>query len=220
MSIIISVILMKLKKLNNRLRTAFISFSVFLLYCLTAFLILMPKTASAENTLSDIPYSSKIENFCLLMSCEELNRYCGIIFDFEENHATAILFSSKTAAEEYGLEYKRKIEYDKFAEINIIGRLGGIVIQTQNCYNEHNSLWEIDTRSRIFGSAAIELGNDPELRSAIAYSFFRTLFTANLSNEDLKYIISLCRTDISYVDFCRSYDDIRKIGKSINIVTE
>ncbi len=181
---------------------------------------MLPQAHPTDNTVSDVPYRAKTEDFCLLLACDELSEYCGIIFDFEKFHATAILFDSREQAKSYGLDYKKSVEFDKKAKIDIIGRLGGIVIEKENGYNGYNNLWELSNRTRIFGSKAIELCKDDELRAIIECSFLRTLFSTDLTESDFKYILSLCSTDISYADFCRSFDDIRRIGDSITVVME
>lgn len=220
MPIIISVNDMKNKKLKRKLGIVFVTLSTFLIYCLTAFLVLIPAVEPSDKAVSDVEYSAKTENFCLLLASDELSQYCGIIFDFEESRATAVLFSSREQAYSYGLDYKRTVEYDKKAEIDIIGRLGGIVIDKENGYNEYNTFWELSNQSRIFGSRAIELSKEPELRAIIAHSLLTTILSSNLNKKDFEFILSLCETDISYADFHNTKDDILRIGNSIIIVME
>ena len=220
MAIILQVKRMKNKKLKKQLHIAFVTLSVFLIYCLTAFCILFPAAKPTDKVVSDVPYTSKTRDFCLLLASDELSQYCGIIFDFQESRATAVLFSTRDEAKNYGLDYKRTLEYDKKAEIDIIGRLGGIVIDEQSGYNEYSSFWELGSRSRIFGSQAIELSKEPELRAIIAHSLLTSLLKSDLNKSDFEFILSLCDTDISYADFCRAKDDISRIGDSIIIVME
>ena len=208
------------RRTKKNLIAVFSAFCCFTVYCLTAFLLLSRSVAKTDTPLENVPYKEVPEDFSLLLKCDELEQYCGLIFDIESNHLTAVLFDSLHDATSYGIKYDRTVNYGKEAEINIIGWLGGIVFLAQNGYNgEKDFLWEFRDGTRIFGSKAISLAENDQYRAVIAHAVFSAFFKRDLDKQDFNYILSLCDTDISYVDFCNYSEFLRQLGDNITIMT-
>ena len=210
-----------MKRKNKRnLIAVFSAFCCFTIYCLTAFLLLSQDIAKTDTPLENIPYEEKPADFTLLLNCDELEQYCGLIFDIENNHLTAVLFNSYNEAAGYGIDYDRTVNYKKESEINLIGWLGGIVFLAQNGYNgEKDFLWEFRDGTRIFGDKAVSLAKNEQYRSVIAHAVLSELFKRETDKQDFNYILSLCDTDISYVDFCNYSKYLGRIGDNITVMT-
>lgn len=217
---IIGVIFLKKKTVKN-LSAYFVAICSFLIYCFASLLILSGNAEKTDTTLENVPYKKAPDDVTVLLECEELSQYCGLIFDFEDNHLTAVLFDNKSSALLYGIEYKKIIKYQKISEMDLIGWLGGIVFSVKNGYNEEKDfMWEFRSGTRIFGSQALSLAENKNCRSIIAHAILSDLLTRDLKKQDFNYLLSLCQTNISYIDFCEYKDFIAKIGKNITIVTE
>ena len=159
------------------------------------------------------------EDFSVLLCCDELSHYAALYAEPAENRLSLTLFSDRSTAENFGFRYDRTVEYDKKTKINLIGRLGGIVIGENICYNDDNCEHEND-KQRVFGAAAIELScESPEKRAAIAHELLFSLLESSLSGEDFSYFLSLVETDISYSDCYRSYGVLQRLKYSITVQT-
>ena len=159
------------------------------------------------------------EDFSVLLACDELSHYAALYAEPAENRLTLTLFSSLATAEGFGFHYDRTVKYDKKTEINLIGRLGGIVIGENICYNDSNYEHEKD-KQRLFGAAAIELScESPEKRADIANELLFSLLECDLSGEDFSYFLSLAETDISYSDCYRNYAVLQRLKYSITVQT-
>lgn len=159
------------------------------------------------------------EDFSVLLVCDELSHYAALYAEPAENRLSLTLFSDRSTAENFGFRYDRTVEYDKKTKINLIGRLGGIVIGENICYNDDNCEHEND-KQRVFGAAAIELScESSEKRAAIAHELLFSLLDSSLSGEDFSYFLSLMETDISYSDCYRNYGVLQRLKYSITVQT-
>ncbi len=208
------------KKVSKNLSAVFVAFCCFVVYCLMAFLLLGNTAAETDSSLENVPYRDVPEDFSVLLECDELNQYCALIFDFENNHLTAVLFDNISDANGYGLEFKRTVKYEKKSEIDIIGWLGGIVFFAGNGYNgQKEFLWEFRDGTRIFGSSAVKLAQNQDYRAVIAHAVLSALLERKLDKQDFNYILSLCDTDISYADFCNFGKLIGNMSGNVTITT-
>ncbi len=159
------------------------------------------------------------EDFSVLFACDELSHYAALYAEPAENRLTLTLFSDRATAESFGFSYDRTLKYDKKTKINLIGRLGGIVIGENICYNGSNCEHEND-KQRMFGAAAIELScESPEKRADVAHELLFSLLECDLSGEDFSYFLSLAETDISYSDCYRNYGVLQRLKYSITVQT-
>lgn len=207
------------RKQKNIAKVAFVTAAAFMIYAFTAFLFLQDTVIESDNTVSGVPDTRKSGDFCVLLECEELSHYCAVLVDFDNECITATLFDSKEQAVGYGYDYDRSIKYTKSAEIDIIGYLGGIVIELDSGYNGiiNEEIFQKGAQ-RIFGSRAIELSlQNRELRALVAYEVLCSICEYDLTEDDFSYIVSQCKTDISYADFCRHFEEMKKLSNNITV---
>lgn len=182
------------------------------IYFFTAFAFIVT-TENADTTLSDVRYSDKTGEFTLLTECEELSYYSLICFDFERGTVNAILFRTKETALDYGIEVDRYLRYTENGFSELVGSIGGIVIDGEICYNDENT-----KRMRIFGNSAFTLfKSGQETRSAIAYELLYALFDGGLEKSVFYTLTEHCKTDISYADYCRYFQDERRLSANITV---
>ncbi len=192
------------------------SFSFCLaLYLSLAFLMLRNDGTAADSKVSDVPYGETAGEFSLLLACEELSQYCGVTVYPEEKQITAVLFDNRTDAEGYRERYSRRIEYRKNTEIDVIGRIGGIVIRTGSGYNESDT--GSQETQRLFGSRVLELARESDKRAEIAKELLSSLLSVTLDSTDFNYIFASCSTDVSYVDFCEYFPLLQTMRDNITV---
>lgn len=183
------------------------------LYLTLAFLVLGNQKAPAGNTLKDVP--KERENFAVLLSCEELSQFCAINVFPKEERISAVLFESLDDAKSYREHYDRKIEYTKMTEIDVIGRIGGIVIERKNSYNDN---LESEGPERLFGSRVLEFAKEPAMRADIAKKLLLALLTTTLNQDDFNFIFSTCKSDVSFVDFCEYFPLLQAASQNITVM--
>ncbi len=183
------------------------------LYLSLAFLMLGEPKTEADISVDSVPYKTA-EEFSLLLACDELDQFCGITVYPDEKRITAALFDSRTDAENYRNDYSRRIEYSKMTEIDVIGRIGGIVIDTKIGYNDN---LESSSAQRLFGSRVLEYARDREMRADIAQKLLTALLSASLNEDDFNFIFSSCSTDVSYVDFCEYFPLLHSLCDNITV---
>ncbi len=182
------------------------------LYLSLAFLVLGSQKAPADNTLENVPYEQ--EDFSVLLCCDELSQFCAVNVFPREKRISAVLFENLEDAQNYRKNYDRKIEYSKMTEIDVIGRVGGIVIERKNSYN--NNL-ESEKPQRLFGSRVLEIAKQPDMRADIAKKLLTALFTTTLNQDDFNFIFSTCKSDVSFVDFCEYFPVLQDASQNITV---
>jgi hypothetical protein len=121
-------------------------------------------------------------------------------------------------AESYEKSYSRRVEYTKKTEIDLVGRLGGIVINKKTSYNDNNSMpTEENAPQRIFGSRVLYFAENQSKRAEIAYEILYSLLGTSLGYDDYNYIFASCSTNISYVDFCRIFPMLKEMRENISV---
>ncbi len=207
------------KKQKSMVQVLFATAAAFAVYLLTALLFLHDTAIESDTAVSGVQKNRKSGNFCVLLECEELSHYCAVSVDFDNGSISATLFDSREEALGYGYSYDRSIKYTKSDEIDIIGFLGGIVIELENGYNGTISEENFQKGAqRIFGSRAVELScQNRELRALIAYEILCAVCEYDMTEDDFAYIVGQCKTDISYADFCRHFKDIQKLSNNITV---
>ncbi len=187
--------------------------SCLILYLTLAFFMLPRAQTQADTKLEGVPYGD-VEDFSVLLACDELGQFCGITVYPDENRMTAVLFDSRADAEGYRDGYSRRVEYTKMTEIDVIGRIGGIVIETKNGYNGN---LESGSVQRLFGSRVLEFTRERDMRADVAKKILCTLLSLNLNRDDYNFIFSTCSTDISYVDFCEYFALLQSCSQDITV---
>ncbi len=168
---------------------------------------------SVGNAETKEPYENITGELLIYAECEELSQYSAVYADFDMKTLTVFLFSNEKTAKNYGLSYNRYIKYSKQTEIEFIGRIGGIVIDTNSCYNISDGKAE-----RIFGNRVIEMsGENEQVREHIAYSFLSALLSARVGKSDFLYIAENCETNISYADFYKYFDVISNFKDNVSV---
>ena len=188
------------------------------LYLSLAFLMLGTENKAADGGAESVPYEKSYKDFSVLLASDELSQYCALMVYPSQRRAVAVLFSTREAAEAYESRYSRRVEYQKKTEIDIVGRIGGIVINTNISYNDDNSMQSGNGQTeRIFGSRVLELAADKRNRLLIAGSILGQLFSTTLDQTDFNFIFSSCETDISYIDFCEYYPLLKEVKDNIYV---
>lgn len=206
------------KKMRGFLWGALSFFICFTVYLLLAYFLLGGSPATVGSTVSDVPTFDTTEEFSLLLASDELRQYCGVTVYPKEKRITAVLFCDRMDAEGYEKEYSRRVEYTKKTEIDLIGRLGGIVINKKIGYNDiNNTPTEENIPQRLFGSRVLYLAEDQNKRVEIAYEILYSLLGTNLGSDDYNYIFASCSTNISYVDFCRIFPMLKEMRENITV---
>ncbi|MBR6694288.1 MAG: hypothetical protein IKL62_05010 [Clostridia bacterium] len=190
----------------------------FALYMSIAFLMLGTENKAAKGSAESVPYGDSANDFSVLLSCEELNQYCAVTVYPEKEQITMVLFDSLYDARGYEENYSRYVKYRKKTEIDIIGRVGGIVINSQTGYNESNNNYIGQNSSqRLFGSRVLELAATTEMRREIAREVMASLLSTNLDQTDFNFIFATCETDISYIDFCEYFPILQSLCENITV---
>ena len=204
---------MKVKNKGNKKYAFFaLCFCAVIYLSLTAFL-LKPEEKSVSKTESKIEYENIEGELLIYTECEELGEYGALYADFDMKTVSVFLFPDKETAKAYGLSYNRYLKYTKQTEIEFIGRIGGIVIDRNVCYNE-----SVNEKERVFGNRVIELSTKDEvLREHIALKFLEALLSVRVSKTDFLYIAENCETDISYADFYKYFDAVCSFKDNISV---
>lgn len=197
---------------------AAVSFSVCLLiYLAVGFAVIYTPSQETEGNAGRVE-DTRGEDFTVLLCCDELSHYAALYAEPGENRLTLMLFDSKQTAENFGFKYDRRVNYTKLSEIDLIGRIGGIVIEEEICYN--NSYQQRSSGRRVLGAAAVDLscGSD-EMREVVAHEILFSFLECNLSSDDFSYLISQNDTDISYADCYRNYGVLQQLKYNITVQT-
>ncbi len=182
------------------------------IYFLTAYAFI-DNAESTETPLEGVKYSKKTGNFTVFTECEELSYYSLLCFDFEQGAVNAVLFCDRRTALGYGVETDRYLRYTESDFSELVGSIGGIVIDEKICYNEKNM-----KRMRIFGSSALTLFKaGQEKRSVITYEFLYAFFDGGLEDSVFYTLTEHCKTDISYADYCRYFQGERRLSENITV---
>ena len=199
------------------MRFALASFILcFLIYMLIGVLFLYPYSP-AKNAPEPVVDERKSGSFCILLSCEETDDYAAFSVDYDQEQISLTLFDSKEKALFSGFDYDRRINYTRQSKIDLIGWLGGIVIDENICYNDDNCKLILG-EERIFGVRADELSAECDnMRAAIAYKTVEALLRLAPDEEDFPFLFSLCDSDVSYADYCRHLPFIIRLSNRISV---
>lgn len=193
---------MKARKILKNKYAFFASLFCVAAYFLLGALLFPKEEKSVHGTASGVPYQKLSGEYIIFAACEELSEYSAVYIDFDMKSISVYLFPNRETAKSYGFSYNRYIEYTKQVQIEIIGRIGGIVIDKDNWYNIEDK-----GRERIFGNRVAELSQQGiETRTAVAEGFIEALLSSSLRKTDFLYVAENCKTDISYADFYRYFD--------------
>ena len=204
---------MKVKNKGNKKYAFFALCGCAVIYLSLTVFLLPPQEQSASKSESKIEYENIEGELLIYAECEELNEYSAVYADFDMKTLNVFLFPNKETAKTYGLSYNRYLKYTKQTEIEFIGRIGGIVIDRNVCYNDNEN-----KKERIFGNRVIELSTKDEvLREHIALKFLEALLSARVSKTDFLYIAENCETDISYADFYKYFDAVCSFKDNISV---
>ncbi len=204
---------MKTKRFSQQKYAFFAALSCVLIYFSLAALFLKTEEKVASKTETQVPKENLTGELLVYCECEELNEYSAVYIDFDMKTITVFLFPDKETAKTYGLAYNRHIKYSKQLEIEFIGRIGGIVIDTNYCYNISDG-----KKERVFGNRVIELSTEnAQAREHISYSFLYALLSARVGKTDFLYVAENCETDISYADFYEYFDVISEFKDKISV---
>ena len=194
-------------------KSGFICFSVYLLL---GFAVLTPTLYEAGGAAEPVADKRYRGDTAILLCSDELSHYAALYADFENESLSLTLFESREAAEKHGFSYDRYINYTRSAQIDVIGWLGGIVIDNEICYN--NKDYGLLKGERLFGVRATTLSlHDSELRAAVAYSVCRDILSRDLTENDFIFLLSLCESDISYADFYQRFPALSSLKNNITV---
>lgn len=186
------------------------------LYLALGFAVLFPALEKADGGAPAVPDTRYTGDFSVLLSSDELSHYALLHADFENERLTLTLFESRDAAKNHGFSIDRTVNYTRSAQIDLIGWLGGIVIDNVFCYN--NEDYGLLKGERIFGVRATNLSaHDSELRAAVAYGVCRELLSREMTEKDFVFLLSLCESDISYADFYRRFPALASLKNNITV---
>ena len=204
-------------KTKNRLLALFAFLSCFILYMLLGLFVLRSRLFPAKVAPEPVEDMRGSGSFCLLFSCDELEQYASVKFDYDNERVDIKLFSQKSEALFQKEEYDRKINYTSQGKIDLIGWLGGIVIEENICYNDNNCEL-ISGGERIFGVRAEELSLGCDTcRALIAKKIFAAILSLPLKEDDFPFLFGLCESDISYADYCRQLPFLEKLNDKITV---
>ena len=173
-------------------KSGFICFSVYLLL---GFAVLTPTLYEAGGAAEPVADKRYRGDTAILLCSDELSHYAALYADFENESLSLTLFESREAAEKHGFSYDRYINYTRSAQIDVIGWLGGIVIDNEICYN--NKDYGLLKGERLFGVRATTLSlHDSELRAFYEnkYAIPAVIRESDPAYESLKMRVSALRT--------------------------
>ncbi len=189
-------------------------FLCLILYLSIAFLMLGRENIASDSPLEGVPYEKEAEPFSILLCADDLGQYCSLTVYPADRSITATLFNSREDALFYEKDHTRYINYSKKTEIDIIGRIGGIVIEDGNSYNKNSST---AGRQRIFGTAVLKLAESDSFRIQVAREILCSLMETPLDETDFNLIFATTETDISYIDFCEYFPLLRECSENITV---